>query len=77
MGVGPHPADRALHVGELGRVVVALAPEAVVQDVGGDSLPVEPLRGLVALVVLGEASVTAAGQITTAAPVWPSLPLVG
>lgn len=58
--MGAHPADGALHVRQLGGVVVTLAAEAIVQDEGGYALGVEPLRRLVPLVVLGQAPVASA-----------------
>ena len=62
VGVGAvaHEADGALGILEGDGVAVAVAAEAVVEDVGGDAEGVEEAGGLDAFVVFGETAVAAA-----------------
>ena len=60
-GMGPHPADRPLHIGKLGRVMMPLTAEAVMQDKGGNPLSIKPLRDLVPFVIGREPAVAASG----------------
>ena len=60
-GAVAHQAEGALGVLEGNGVAVAIAAEAIVEDVGGDAEAVEEAGWLDAFVVLGESAVAAAG----------------
>src|SRR5690606_16296059 len=57
IGMGTHPSDRPLYIGELGRIVVALTAKTIVQHKSGDALLRKPCRDLMTFVVFGESSV--------------------